>query len=250
VAAGAVWLFSGLPTWAEGSKIAWLGTGGRADPDLIARLEGDGHTVTSHSPSSADGATQVALAESNDLVIISETISSGAVSTGSGGTFHLQNVETPVISFEPYMCDEARWTGMTQYVNFGNSGRTEAPPALQPTQDSIYITDPTDPLAGGHPAGALQVYTSPFNVAFGVPGPDARVVATADQATDFPCLFYYAAGKRLFDGTVTPGLRLLLFLGQNLQFDLVNDNGLALFDAAVTHALGSEPLTGSVIFVQ
>ena len=92
----------------EAGNIAFFGTGGAADPSIIAHLEAAGHTVTTHNPSSGDGASQVALANANDLVIISESIGSSAVSTGAGGDFHVLNVETPVMSFEPYMYDEAK----------------------------------------------------------------------------------------------------------------------------------------------
>ena len=227
-------------TQTNAGSIAWFGTGAGADPGLISRLEDAGHTVTEFSPSSTDGAAQVAMAESNHLVIISESVSSVDVSTGAGGTFHLQDVATPVISFEAFMFDEAKWTGSTAFVDFGNSGRPEVPAELQASQDSLYVTALDHPAAGDFSAGPVQVLTQPFSVNFGKVGPEADVIATADAAGEYPATFIYEPDTVLADGSTTPGMRMGLFIGQGsgFGFSYLSEDGLLLFDAAVAYAIG------------
>jgi len=242
----------GTAGWA--SNIAWFGWNVDADAGLIARLTSQGHTVTSFYPDGtvANGASQVALANSSDLVIISESIGSTAVSTGAGGTFYMKDVTTPIISFEAYMFDEAKWAGGAGGVDFGTTGRAAAPVPVQSPSDTLYITDPLNPMAGGFPAGAVQVYTRLLGVNYiTAPGSEAHVVAAALADGTYPSLVYYPVGAHLIDGSVTPGLRVALWLGQdinaNFQFGDISTNGLNLFDAAVNYALIPEPITAALL---
>jgi len=248
--------------FAEAARIAFFGGYTEpqvADPGFIAHLEAHGHIVTYHMPVPTEGQAQIDLANANDLVIISESIGSSSVSSGPGGTFHLQDVATSVISFEAFMYDEARWTGWTSMVDFGTSGRTttpggNSPPGLENLSDTIYIADPVHPLAAGK-TGAVVAYTTPYSACFGIVGAGATVVATIDEAGQYPCTFVYPKGALLFDGvTVTPGKRIGIFVGQGgygsipdppgvLQFSYLSEDGLALFDAAVNYAL---PIPGDV----
>jgi len=225
-----------------------------ADVGLIAHLESLGHTVVYHMPTSAGGQAQIDLANASNVVIISESIGSTSVSTGSApdGVFHLQNVTKPVISYEVFMFDEAKWTGLTGMVDFGTSGRTNSPAGLEGLSDTIYVN-------GGHPMaaglnGATVVYTTPYSACFGIVGPGADVIATIDEAGAFPTLFVYEAGSELIDGSITPGMRIGMFIGQGgygsipdppgvLQFSYIGENGIALLDAAVNYAMIPEPTT-------
>ena len=243
--------------FAEAARIAFFG--GYAEPQgadtgFIAHLESLGHTVTYHMPVSAGGQAQVDLANANDLVIISESIGSSNVSSGAGGTFHLQDIATSVISFEAFMYDEALWTGWNNMVDFGTSARSNSPAGIESLSDTIYIADPSHQMAAGK-TGAVVAYTTPYSACFGMVGSGATVVATIDEAGQYPATFVYPKGALLVDGvTVTPGKRIGLFIGQGgygsipdppgeLQFSYISDDGLALFDAAVNYAL---PIPGDV----
>ena len=230
---------------ARAANIAWFKTyGGHADEGLIARLTAAGHTVTEYVPASGDPDGSVALAEANDLAILSESLQSSHVSA-SAGVFHLKDVTTPVISFESHMFDDAQWTGTTRWIDYGHTGVSYNDLAqFRPSQDTLYIVDHEHPAAGGFPAGPVQVFSEPYGVNYGVLGADADVIATADAAGEFPSTFVYEAEDHLADGSVTPGMRMALFIGQTdnaLQFSDLSDDGLALFDAAVAFGLTRTP---------
>jgi hypothetical protein len=144
------------------------------------------------------------------------------------------------------MFDEAKWNGPTAYTDFGNTGRSEVPAELQAPQDTIYIQNPSHPMAANL-SGAVQVYNTPYSVNFAIPGPEAQVIATAigGDTPQYPTLLVYEAGSQLWDGTVTPGRRIIFFLGQGdpvPDFANLTADGVKLFDAAVAYAI-PEPST-------
>jgi len=90
------------------------------------------------------------------------------------------------------------------------------------------------------------VYTRPFSVGYGLVGPEAEVIATADAAGEYPATFVYEAGTHLLDGSVAPGMRMGLFIGQAdaaFAFSDLGENALALFDAAVAFGLTRTPVS-------
>ena len=99
---------------AQAKNVGFIGTGGAADPDIVSYLEGGGHTVTSLSPVSDNPGASQALADASDVVLISETI--GSTSISEGGVFHLLNHPVTVITWEAFMFDEAKMTGITPPV--------------------------------------------------------------------------------------------------------------------------------------
>ena len=57
-------------------------------------------------------------------------------------------------------------------------------------------------------------------------------------------IYVYAKGSVLFDSSTAAGLRVGFFLEDDNQTgtpNLMTENGLKLFDAAVAHALGGRP---------
>ena len=232
---------------AQAKNVGFISTGGAADPDIVDHLEsaqGGGYTVTSLNPTSDNpGATQ-ALADASDVVLISETIGSTSVSNGS--VFHLLNHPVTIISWEAFMFDEAKMTGTTVFQDFGNTNRSSAPIEVQGPNLNIFNVDGSHPLAAGL-SGTVNVYNDepPRSVSYGIPGPDADVVATADAAGNYPTLFRYEAGDQLADGSIAPGIRIGFFFGQlsteapnNVppQFSNYNANALLLLDAAIVDA--------------
>jgi len=226
---------------------------GDADPGIKAHLQSLGHTVNYLEATTTTQAQQVAAANANDLVLISESIGSTTVLTG--GVFNLQAYAKPVISFEGFMFDDAKWTGPVSGQDFGQSGR----PTLVPTHPNLAdlsatleITNSGHPLAAGFANGPLTVYTQPYTFNFGtVLGPGATVIAVAEPADPSAVVFVYEKGTTLFDGSAAAGKRIGLFIGSNavgnpadpggLQYGFIHPNGLALLDAAVGYAAVPEP---------
>jgi len=228
------------------------------DAGYVAHLTSGGHTVTAITAANFNTAQQQAAALANDVVIISESIGSTAVS--NAGVFNFATTPVPVINFEVFSWDEQKLTGTGNFVNLGNTGRPEAQPlGLDAMQDNIFITAPSHPLAGGFPAGSLQVYTQPYSVNFGIVGAGAQVAAAADAAGAYPTLFAYPAGATLVDNSLAPARWIGLYLGQapagnpaspgNPQFSFVNANGLALLDAALAYALIPEPVSAQMLLI-
>ena len=110
-------------------------------------------------------------------------------------------------------------------------------------------------MAGGF-SGKVTVHTEAYSVNYAwneALGPGAEVIATADEAGEFPTLFVYEAGSELEDGSTTPGMRIGIFVGQSssvpeipspIPFDILSEDGLALIDAVVEYALGNTGLPG------
>ncbi len=217
-----------------------------ADPAIVEFLTAQGHTVNLFVSAGTNGDQQREAAMGADLVLLSESIGSSSVVTD--GLFNLIDSPTPVISFEAFMFDDARWTGPTAHEHYGNTGRSEADAVgLGEAQDAIFIQDSGHPAAAGL-SGRVVVYVDPYSVNFGVPGPSADVVASTDEAGNFAGTFVYDAGDELFDGRTTPAVRIGIFLGQNADpnantppdWNNVTAEGMALFGAAVEYALAPE----------
>lgn len=218
-----------------------------ADPAIVEFLTARGHTVNLLASGSANADQQREAAAGADLVIISESIGSATVVTD--GLFNLIDSPTPVIAFEAFIFDDARWTGATSFQDFGNTGRSEVDAVgLGAAQDAIFIQDPGHPAAAGL-SGRVVVYVNPYSANFGVVGPGADVVATADEAGNFATTFVYDAGDELIDGRTTPGTRIGIFLGQTANpnantptdWNNLTAEGTALFGAAVDYALAPRP---------
>jgi len=192
-----------------------------ADPALIALLRAKGYTVTPLTPPATPEELRAAAA-GQSLVLISETIGSTSVldPVGSGtGIFSLKDTDVPIISFEPYMWDNADWVlrtadGANDWTNWGNTSRSELlDPAIQDARDSLYILKPTHPIAGGL-SGKVKVYDPPYSLNFGVPSADADIVASVQPDGTYPTIFVYEKGDKLADGSTAPNKRIGFFLGQ------------------------------------
>jgi len=242
------------------ADILWMGNSAAtvsADAGLIGRLTSQGHTVTLMEVAAVSAEEQVAAANANDLVIISESISSFAVLTGAD--FNLKDYTRPILSFEVFMWDNAGWVGPVQNFDFGVSGRPNEQefnhPDLVPLDDSLRIVNSSHPLAAGLTNGPHVVYTRPYTFNIANVGSDAAIIATVDSDTDpMTTYFVYEAGDTLYnDFDVTAGMRIGLFLGQYggnspddpdgggpPQFSYIGPKGLQLFDAAVNYAVQSQ----------
>ena len=233
---------------ADALNVGFVGTGGNADPGIIAFLEGEGHIVTTLSPASGNPTATQALADASDVIVISESISSVSVSEGgSGGIFHLQDHPVRIVSWEPYMYDEAGWTGDTSFADFGNTYRPQVPAELQGPQRDIYIVNAAHPVAAGFGPGAVTVYNVDHGVNFGIPSADADVIATVDAAGNWPTIFAYEAGDQLADGSIAPGPRIGFFFAQQGDGDPI-DFGMYTADALTLLATAVSPEPASLVW--
>lgn len=237
-------------------KILYLSSNGaspiNADPALIALLQARGYSVTAMTPPATADELRTAAA-GYDLVIMSETLGSTSILDPVGdvtGNLSLKDRNIPIISFEPYMFDNADWTargegGANDWINWGNTSRAEVDAAIQDPRDSLYILKPTHPIAGGL-TGKVQVYSPPYSLNFGLPSADADIVASVQPDGSYPTIFVYERGDKLVDGSVAPAQRIGFFLGQaaNPNANWATDYadltaaGRALFLNTVAYALG------------
>ena len=132
----------------------------------------------------------------------------------------LRDVPQPVWMAKPYLLDDMLMTGPVADVDYGNVSTA-----------SVAITNAAHPLAAGL-SGTVTVTTANHTKSFGVPGPAADVVATANgRATTF----VYQAGDPLVGGTTAAGCRLTSSAFQNGPASFTAA-GWTLFDAAADYA--------------
>lgn len=232
----------------------------RFDPPLQLRLEWQhGAEVTVEQGDAFDAEGLDELAREHDLVLISETLGSGSVL--QDGAFKLQDTPVPVISFEAYMWEDAFWTEMPQFGAFGNTGRADlidGPEAegLEESQRDIFITEAgaAHPMGAGFAAGPVTVHNIDYSVNFGTPSADATVIATADEAGNWPTHYVYDEGDTLVDGSTVPATRIAMFVGQAAnptanfgpEEEFFTDEAFALIDAMFEYTLGPMPTPGDV----
>lgn len=151
-------------------------------------------------------------------VLLSSTLTTQAVK----GKF--TDAAVPVLTWESYLYDSL---GMAT-----GGGETFGVSQLR-------ITDPGGPLAAGL-TGDVTVYRGEDRIRWATPGADAEVAAESvdDTGAAHPALFGYRKGDRMAHGTA-PAARVALFLGDDgVAPDVISEDGLRLFDNAVTWALG------------
>lgn len=165
----------------------------------------------------AAGASTTADASGKAAVIVSSTVSSGAVST------KFRDVAIPVAAYEAFVFDDL---GMATSVG------------EEWNQNDLNALDPAHPMAAGR-SGAVTVYSAPERLRWGVCGGGADVVATLPGANDRAVLFGYERGAPLVDGNAAPARRAGWFLSDT-GVEVLTDDGFALFDASVRWLLGDE----------
>ena len=220
------------------------------DAGIARYLRSRGHTVSFFVPAGKSAQQQYEVALAHDVVIISESIAATDVRFDS--EMSLKDVPRPILSFEPYMYDDAAWTGKAVYRKFGHTGVGGVQKlGLNRPLDSIDVIEIDHPLTLGI-SGKVKIYDQPYNVSFGVPGNSASVIATVGEQEKVPVTFVYNQGDPLIDGTIAPGMRMGLFLGQAAElspgansptdFDNLTFVGRVLLNAAIEYALGIENL--------
>ena len=206
---------------AGGQTVLFVVGSSASNPSDLAisnRLQSFGYTVQMI----LDSASTTANATGKGLVLVSSTVGSGNVTT------KFRDVAVPVINWEYLLEDDFNFTTT---ANLGTAG----------SQTALIITNVGHPLAAGFPAGIRTVATVAGAFAWGEPGGSPTIIARlADNS--HPCLYGYETGATMNSGTA-PARRVNLFL-QNDTFVALNADGVSLFDAAVSWAIGQTvPIT-------
>jgi hypothetical protein len=168
----------------------------------------------------ADTDLVTADATGNDLVVVTETVTSGRVDG------KLTTVAVPVLTTEPSILDNLMMTDTGLGTDFGTT----------PNQTQINIVDGTHPLAAGL-SGVRTTNTTTGTYLWGVPGENAVVIGTMTSNASRATIFGYQVGVPMV-GQVAPARRVGLFIDSNAAISLTAD-GAALYDAAVRWAAGS-----------
>ncbi|MGL4400624.1 MAG: InlB B-repeat-containing protein, partial [Luteolibacter sp.] len=185
---------------------------GTADLAIRDRLQERGNSVQLVG----DSVSTTGDVAGRDLVIISSTVGSGNIST------KFQSVAMPVINWETALQDEMSFTTTTDQ-------------GTESGQSSLEITLPGHPLAAGLATGVRTVSNASGGYSWGEPGGRPVVIARVNHPNRKPCLYAYEANARMLVGKA-PARRVHLFL-QNDTFLSLNEDGLKLFDAAVSWSL-------------
>ena len=194
------------------------------------RLEARGFNVETRDQGLAppDGAVP---GEMNfDVANYQLVVTTYAVLTPNATKYGGTNVPMVTSSWDAYIPDQLGWT---ETRNGGTAGTT------------LDMVSPTHHPAGGRLSGIESVYADgdPRARAGGSGlSPDAEVIAEVDG---MPVMFVYDVGDALLDipgDPPTPRTALSRQIGMWWEYDLphVTPQGLELFDAAVTYALGRE----------
>ncbi|MCI0533753.1 MAG: hypothetical protein L0Z50_00850 [Verrucomicrobiales bacterium] len=225
-----------------------------ADGDLVEFIQDNGYGVV---PFTANASTPEGLREAavgKSVVYLSETIGSTSVVDPAGdaiGIFTLKDTDIPIISAEAYMYDNADWVkrtedGSNDFTQWGNTSRSEvADTPIADGRDSLHITKADHPMATGL-SGKVKVYNELYSLNYGLPSPEADIVASVQEDGTYPTIFVYEKGDKLVDGSVAPNKRIGFFLGQNaapdfntvLDFNNISTAGRTLLLNALSFATG------------
>jgi hypothetical protein len=179
-----------------------------------------GHNVTTV----VAGDATAEQAASFDLVLVSETISSGDV----GDKFN--DLAVPVVSMEPYIFDNLGMCGSEENVDYGRD---------ETGQTQIDIVNSIHPLAVGL-FGRIAVYIEPGSLSLGAPNENAIKIASLPDQPDRLAIFAYDSGAMMAGGFAAPARRVGLFLFGN-QAGKVSRDGWKLFAAAINWAMQKDP---------
>ncbi|NET48767.1 MAG: cellulase family glycosylhydrolase [Merismopedia sp. SIO2A8] len=190
---------------------------GLKDQAIKNRLENLGYQVTVQE----DDTSKSSDAQNQDLIIISESVISGKV------TSKFTDASVPIVNLEPYLYNDLKLTGSQADKDFG----------FEFVRPEIAITD--DNLLGSDFSNSTKVYKSPDHVAWGVPNANAVEIASLKDNQQKSVIFAYEEGAELIGGQQAPARRVGFFLS-NLDNEgtQLTSSGWELFDAAVNWATG------------
>jgi hypothetical protein len=205
--------------------------GGIGDTFVRARLEAQGHHLTL-APDTTIAEDLLAMSDAADMVLVSESVTSANL------LGKLKPSTAPILNYEAFIQDDMGLTALGPPGDPGLPAQFEL--GVKQADTQIDIVDPTHPLAAGL-MGTITVYKAAKEITWGKVAATAEVVATLAGDRAGPCLYVYRKGATLHDGSAAAGLRVGFFLEDDDVTgtpNLMTDDGLRLFDAAVRFTLG------------
>ncbi|MFC1511814.1 hypothetical protein ACFL5H_01300 [Candidatus Latescibacterota bacterium] len=204
-----------------------------------------GHHVTIMTDTTA-APVMLAAADAADLVIMCESLISGAILT------KLYTTATPVLSMENFLQDDFGLVNPeSRRVDPGLPSDEDSLGTLPgygvlPEETTLNIVNPSHPLAAGL-SGSVQVYRFAREMNWGQDTvPSAEVIATLPNFPNSKAIYLVRKGAPLFGGTPAPGLRVQYYIENNNQtgtINLMTHDGYRLFDAAINYCLTTDLAT-------
>ena len=191
--------------------------GSSGDAPLISHLASQGYNVTVVD----DDLVQTSDALSQDLIVVSSTVSSGKV----GDKF--TSTATPLVTWEAWLFDDLGMVNPGAGTNYGSA----------PSGNTVDVAG-SHPLSAGL-SGSVVVTSSDRRIRWGIPAPNAIVAAMVTGDPSRAAIFGYEPGD--FMATHTAPARRVGFFFDDSSATAWTVEGQALFDAAVSWAIG--PLT-------
>ncbi|HEV2173936.1 MAG TPA: hypothetical protein VGR71_10225 [Nitrospira sp.] len=190
------------------------------DADIKKHFESLGMTVNMVAdidPPSADG---------YDLVFIASDVKAKTV------TYSYRTTKVPIFTSKPWLLDFLGMTGYEPQRDYGEDEKEE--------QSFLWLVNAPNPIQAGFPNGmfmpikhAIKVYN------WGKPLPSAQVIAFLPDQPEKGFIFAYEKGVYGDHEFVMPSRRVFFGLAPD-QFNLLNPDGLKLFDSCAAWALGNK----------
>jgi hypothetical protein len=105
--------------------------------------------------------------------------------------------------------------------------------AAQSNQTQVAILDNASAELTGGLRGNVTVYNTLFAVGWGVPGSGALKVASLTSTANHLAIYAYPSGANMAGGNKAPARRLFYFVRDSDTPNLVTEDALKLFDAAI-----------------
>lgn len=199
----------------EPTHLALIEAQRRNDEAVIAWLQSLHFTVTR-----ADESSPLAVAQNQDLVIVSE--SSDAIDIAT----KYRTLAVPLLTFENDLLPDLGMTGQKNGRDYGTDEE----------QRFVCIINAPHPLAAGLAAGNQNVLVDHhFKMNWGRPVAGAIVIGTLRGEPDKAAIFAYDKGATMDSGFLAPARRVSFFLWAD-TFEQIRPEGLALFKAALQWA--------------
>lgn len=206
---------------AKGKKVLLPGRENAPDDKVLAdRLQALGFTVTRIIDKEL---TFEETQKGYDLIFISQTVNSKYLKSG-----FMKDVAIPTIYLKNH--------GM---YYLGLSSIEENADVLN--VKTIDIVDPNHRVAGGL-SGTVDIYKEAgpkFGIGYGLPGKEAKVIATAPGDPEKAAIYYYDKGSKADNGYEVKA-RISFFYLNNGMMENTTDNGWKLLDNLVLWTLLNE----------